>query len=73
VEELKMILLQYGDIEILKAGEVFSVVLTGKNLSNWRTVDTLQSAILNVAAIKYPTIEALKIDDHIFVMILRKP
>lgn len=71
IEEFKTKLCDFGSPQIVKKGIVFTVLITGKDLSKSTTVVALQSLIIKYAAKEYPIIEVLKNDDTFFCMILK--
>lgn len=71
LEGLKTKLCKYGALKIVKQGVVFTVMLTGQNLSKWETVHKLQELILEYAGEQYPLIEAMVNDETFFCLILK--
>lgn len=62
---------KYGDVQMCKAGEVFTLLITGQKLGRVKTnldiVDEL-GAINTV----YPVIECMKTDDTVFLLVLKR-
>jgi hypothetical protein len=71
LEDLKMKLYDFGTPQIVREGEVFSVLITGTGLSKWGKVSKIQDLILQYAGGKYPLIEAMKNGNDFFCLILR--
>lgn len=64
---------KYGniDIEVLKVGFVLTLLLTGKGLSNIRTVMDIQTKISTITDKQYPIVEVLKNDYNFFLIVLK--
>jgi hypothetical protein len=58
-------------IEVIKAGVVFTLLLKGKGLSNWNTVNKINLDCLDAVGEKYSIVEAMKNDDDFFLLVLR--
>lgn len=71
MEKLRLKLLEFGNPVVLKEGFVFTVLITGQNLSKWKNVEEIQRMIIEYAAEKYPLIEVLVNDDSFFCMVLK--
>lgn len=71
LDELKKVLSAFAHIQIIKEGYVFTVLMTGKGLSNSQRVMSIQKHIMNYTADKYPLIEAIRNDDTFFCLILK--
>jgi hypothetical protein len=71
MEKLKLKLLKFGNPRVLKEGLVFTVLITGDKLSNWKNVEEIQRLIIEHTADKYPHIEVLVNDDNFFCMVLK--
>ena len=65
-------LCKYGTIEILKCGEVFTLLLTGSGLTEGAIVNDIQLKVLSVVGDDYPYIEVAKNSDLFFCLILKK-
>lgn len=70
LDNLKDKLSKRGNIQICKEGYVFTLLMTGDDLDNWKVVNEIQMEILNYVGDKYPSIEALRNDHHFFCIIL---
>lgn len=70
IVQLKIKLSKHGNIQIIKEGVVFTLLLTGEKLSNAKTVQAIQQNVLEYAGEKYPLIEAIRNDESFFCMIL---
>ena len=49
LEDLKRKLCKYGLVQIIKEGYVFTVLITGANLSNYKNVSGIQKDIIDYA------------------------
>ena len=57
-------------IELIKAGNVFTLLLKGEGLSNWETVNYINNLCLESFGDKYQMIEAMKNDNDFFLLVL---
>ena len=57
--------------EIVKEGYVFTVLITGANLSNMDNWLNIQKDITEYAGEKYPIIEAVKNNNNFFCVVLK--
>jgi len=73
IEKLKVELSKLGYIQILKAGSVFTLLITGENLDNGNIFSTIHEAIDKYTDRQYPFIEALKNDSNFFCIVLKTP
>jgi hypothetical protein len=71
LDKLKIQLSKVADIVVLKQGLVFTVLLKGKNLAKWETVNKINLDILECAGKLYPNIETMANDDDYFMIVLR--
>lgn len=71
ITQLKTKLCRYGKPEIVKEGDVFTVLITGANLSNFDNMNAIQKAIIDYAGERYPIIECMKNDKDFFCLILK--
>lgn len=71
LNRLKQKLTKYGNIQIVKEGFVFSLLITGAGLSKSTVVAEIQNLVLSYAGDKYPMIEAMRNDDTFFCLILK--
>ncbi len=62
---------QYGTVKVLKAGVVLTLLMTGKKLSNWNTVNAIQSNLMN-ACTDYPLIEVY-VNSNSYLLLVLKP
>ena len=60
-----------AQIEVIKSGVVFTLLLKGKGLSNWNTVNKINLDCLDAIGEKYSIVEAMKNDDDFFLLVLR--
>lgn len=63
--------MKYGTLQVCKEDFVFTVFITGSDLSNWKIVNDIQKDILDYVGKKYTKIEVLKNDSDFFLMILK--
>lgn len=71
IDKLKKELSKLGDIQILKAGHVLTLLITGVNLDAGNIFTTIQEAIAKHTDNKYPIIEALRNDSNFFCIVLK--
>jgi len=71
IEQLKIKLVKHGNIEIIKEGFVFTLLMTGPEMSKWNVVADIQKMVLEYASKKYPFIEAMRNTENYFCMILK--
>lgn len=67
---LKQKLSKYGTPQIVKEGVVFTVLITGKDLSNFEKWSNIQKLVIDYAGKKYPKIEAFVNEETFFCLIL---
>jgi predicted YcjX-like family ATPase len=72
MEELKVKLSEFGNIEVIKEGIVFTLLLTGNGLSKSGVVTKIQTLVLEAVADRFPIIEAMKNTNNFFLLILKK-
>lgn len=58
-------------IEVIKAGVVFTLLLKGKGLSDWYTINKINLDCLDAVGEKYSIIEVAKNHDDFFLLVLR--
>lgn len=71
IDGLKQKLCAFGFPLIVKEGVVFTVLIKGKNLSQYKNVEAIQNLILGYAGEKYPLIEAMVNEDEFFCLVLK--
>lgn len=71
-EKLKELLSKHGQIEVIKDGYVFTLLMTGKQLSKWTTVSEIQENVLKYLGGKFPNIEVMRNEKEYFCLVLRK-
>jgi hypothetical protein len=71
LEKLKEMLSKYGNIEIIKDGYVFTLLMSGTELSNWNVVSAIQSLTLEYAGDKFPKIECMKNEKEFLCLVMR--
>ncbi len=59
-------------IDVIKAGAVFTLLLRGKNLSNFNIINKIAYICSNEIGKKYPYIEVAKNDDDVFLLVMRQ-
>lgn len=62
---------KYGDVQMVKAGYVFTLLLTGTGLSKMETWLKIQQLCTDFCGDKYPVIEVLKTEDTFFLAVLK--
>jgi hypothetical protein len=68
VEEL----MQYGQIEVIKIGEVFTLLMTGKGLDNFMTFSEINKIVLREIGEQFPKVEVMKNEDNYLLIIYKK-
>ena len=71
IDQLKMKLSKNWTIQLCKEGVVFTLLITGNGLSNFKTFNEIMGDIVEATKSKYPNIEAIKNDDTFFCAILK--
>jgi hypothetical protein len=73
LDELKMQLSEFGDVQIAKSGYVFTILMTsnGKNLSKYKTVLQIQHLIFNFCGSSFTSIEVFRNDTNFFCIVLK--
>ena len=71
IDQLKMNLSQKWTVQLCKEGVVFTLLITGKGLSNFNTFNEILGIVTEATKIKYPNVEAIKNDDTFFCIILK--
>lgn len=61
---------KFGDVHVCKAGLVFTVFITGKNLDSTDTFMAIHEIVKDVKD-KYKNIEVLKNDSNFYLMVLK--
>lgn len=72
LDKLKMKLGKFADIEVCKAGDVFTLLLAGSYLSQSRTLFDIQKIINDEVGEVYPNIEVFKNDFDYILIVLKK-
>lgn len=72
IENLMSALSEFGQVEICKAGYVFTLLMTGKGLTKSTTMNSIQMMVLEFTGDDYPTIECMRNDEN-YVCIVLKP
>lgn len=71
LENLKIKLCRYGNLQILKEGVVFSVLITGKGMTNSDSVIKIKELIMSYVGEKFPIIEAMRNEEDFLCLILK--
>lgn len=72
IAQLTASLSEYGTVQIIKAGVVFSLLITGEGLDNWGTCNEIQMSIVTALEDEYPEIEVMRNDKSFFCVVLKK-
>lgn len=72
IDVLRKELYKFGEVEVLKKGVVFTCLLTGKDLTNWETVNSINSTILSHVGDEFPEIELMRNEKNYFIVVLKK-
>ena len=70
LENLKKELSKVGTIQAIKEGVVFTLLMKGSGLSNYKIVSEITMAVLDSIGDKYPNIEVMKNDDDFLLLVL---
>jgi len=68
--ELNMALSKFGNVQLLREGKCFSMLITGDGLSNWNTYNKILGLVSDFTKEKYPIVEAIKNEKDFFCMVL---
>lgn len=71
MEKLKEELSNIAVIEVINADYVFTLLLRGKGLSNWKTFNRINDLVLQETGEKFPMVESMKNGDDFFMMVLK--
>lgn len=71
IDSLTEELSKYGTVEAIKEGVVFSLLLTGHEMSKMIKFQSIQKLVLDYTQDKYPYVELLQNSDTYFYMILK--
>lgn len=71
MENLKLELSKFGDLQVCKEGVVLTVLITGTKLSNWETAMKIQKSVVEYAGDKFPNIECMRNDETFFLIVLK--
>jgi hypothetical protein len=72
LEKLKSKLIAFGNLEVCKEGDVFTVLITGEDLINQNKYLQIMGLVSDYASDKYPHVEIMKNDRHFVCIILKK-
>ena len=70
LENLKKELSKVGTIQAIKEGVVFTLLMKGSGLSNYKIVSGITMDVLDYVGDKYPNIEVMKNDDDFLLLVL---
>ena len=71
IDRLQKRMSKIGTIQLCKEGYVFTLLMTGEKLDNWKNVQSIQLGVLEYASEKYPIIECMKNEEGFLCMVLR--
>jgi hypothetical protein len=71
IDSLTEKLSEYGTVEAIKEGVVFSLLLTGQEMSKMIKFQSIQKLVLDYTQEKYPYVEILQNSDTYVYMILK--
>jgi len=63
---------KYGKVEVCKVGVVFTVLITGENLTKMDNYINIQKLVLDFGKDIYPIVEVLKNEHNFYLSILRE-
>jgi hypothetical protein len=64
-------LTKFGDIQVFNENLVFTVLITGTDLTNMLRQLDIQDILVRYAADRYPIIEVMKNEDNYFLAVLK--
>lgn len=70
-EEALVAFSKYGDVQILKKDFVFTLLLTGTELSKWETFNNILATALDFSGNKFPLIETIRNENGFFCLVLK--
>ncbi len=62
---------RYGLVQICKADYVFTLLITGENLSRGSVYSEITTAVLNFVGDRYPIVETVRNDENFFCLVLK--
>lgn len=71
IHQLRTKLSKYGTIQMIKEGYVFTLLLTGADLSNMKRWLEIQNLCLDYLAGRFPVVECMKNEDDFFLIVLK--
>lgn len=71
LDKLKRNLSKHGTVEVIKAGTVFTLLMTGNRLNDFDTIIAIQSELKDAISAEYPVLEAVKNGDGFYLMITK--
>lgn len=63
---------RFGSVEMLKEGVVFTMLITGTNLTSFDSYNSILQAVTEHTKDKFPLIECLKNEKNFFLIVLKK-
>lgn len=70
LEQLKIKLSKYATIQICSQQTVFTLLMTGENLTSMVVVSAIQNALLEYAESNYPILECMRNDESFLCIVL---
>ena len=70
--QLSCKLSKYGMIELIKESEIFTLLISGENLTKMDAFMGIQKLVTDYTKDKYPFVEAMTNTDYLYCIILKK-
>ena len=68
IEQLSL----YGEVQAIKEGSVFTLLMTGKKVDELQTFTTISNLINHYAAKMYPLVEYMKVDKELILVVMKR-
>lgn len=72
MDELKLQLSQYGQVDVISEGAVFLLFMTGDNLTEYKKVSNVINLVVDYTKEKYPKVQAMRNEKNYLIMVLTK-
>lgn len=72
MDELKLQLSQYGQVEVINEGAVFLIFMTGNDLTEYKKVSKVINLVVDYTKEKYPKVQAMRNEKNYLIMVLTK-
>ena len=72
MDELKLQLSQYGQVEVINEGAVFLIFMTGNDLTEYKKVSKVINLVVDYTKEEYPKVQAMRNEKNYLIMVLTK-